>query len=245
MSEYKINLIKEREQKVKVSLEKKTKEKIICEVNLILDASPSMDHEYRSGKVQEVVERIFPIASNFSPTKKLGMFVFSSDSDTLEPMTIDNFIGYVKDKIFDKGYIRGGTTYAPVISYILNSCPRVGFIQSIKNFFRKLFKKEVVVGKPIPVFNIFITDGDNSDHYETERLIKNGSDKHHFWQFVGIGRSSFTFLSRLDDMEGRFLDNADFIQLNDIADISDEKLYDLLLNEFPGWLREARNKNII
>lgn len=38
-----------------------------------------------------------------------------------------------------------------------------------------------------PVYVIFITDGDNSDHYATEELIREYSAKGMFIQFVGIG----------------------------------------------------------
>jgi len=48
-----------------------------------------------------------------------------------------------------------------------------------------------------------------------------------------------------DTMDGRFIDNANFFQLNDLNKISDEELYDRLLAEFPTWLREAKIKRII
>lgn len=52
-------------------------------------------------------------------------------------------------------------------------------------------------------------------------------------------------LKRLDTMEGRVVDNANFIHLNDLATVSDEELYDRLLNEFPSWLQAARDKRIL
>lgn len=50
-------------------------------------------------------------------------------------------------------------------------------------------------------------------------------------------------------MEGRYIDNANFIQIEAISTIPDKQLYDFLLNEFPTWLKEAtkegmRNKQI-
>ncbi|WP_331459286.1 VWA domain-containing protein [Paenibacillus sp. FJAT-27812] len=52
-------------------------------------------------------------------------------------------------------------------------------------------------------------------------------------------------LKQLDTMEGRIVDNANFVHIDDIAAISDERLYDWLLNEFPSWLKAAKEKRII
>lgn len=66
-----------------------------------------------------------------------------------------------------------------------------------------------------------------------------------FWQFVGLGNANYGVLQKLDDLPGRFIDNADFFALDDLDKITDEELYDRLLNEFPQWLREARAKGIL
>ena len=46
-------------------------------------------------------------------------------------------------------------------------------------------------------------------------------------------------------MEGRFIDNANFFALDDIDSISDEQLYERLMGEFPIWLKQAKQKNIL
>lgn len=91
----------------------------------------------------------------------------------------------------------------------------------------------------------FVTDGDNFDRSQTEKLIKEYAKLPIFWQFIGVGDSSFSFLEKLDEMKGRFIDNANFFQVNDIDRISDEQLYNRLLNEYPKWLQEARRKGIL
>lgn len=94
-----------------------------------------------------------------------------------------------------------------------------------------------------PAFIVFINDGG------CKRTIKKpviaSSDKPLFWQFVGIGDSNFEVLEKLDEMDGRYIDNANFFHIKDIETISDNELYDLLLNEFPDWLKEAKEKNVI
>ncbi|SIC26393.1 Uncharacterised protein [Mycobacteroides abscessus subsp. abscessus] len=52
-------------------------------------------------------------------------------------------------------------------------------------------------------------------------------------------------LEKLDTMEGRYIDNANFYHFKDIEQVSDEELYDHLLDEFPSWIKEAREKGVL
>jgi len=96
-----------------------------------------------------------------------------------------------------------------------------------------------------PVFVIFITDGNNSDKKESTDLITHLSKSSIFFQFVGIGKQTFPYLRKLDDLPNRFLDNAGFMHINDISLIDDSVLYENLLNEYPEWLKEATEKGIL
>ena len=42
-----------------------------------------------------------------------------------------------------------------------------------------------------------------------------------------------------------FENNANFFHVNDIASISDDELYNRLLDEFPSWLKEVRRNDIL
>ena len=66
-----------------------------------------------------------------------------------------------------------------------------------------------------------------------------------FWQFVGLGGRSYGILKKLDDMTGRVIDNCDFFELDDLDDISEETLYENMLEEFPSWLVEAKRLGIV
>lgn len=218
----KINLLKEREQKVGICLAKKTDIQIQARVNVMIDISGSMSGMFSSGKVQDVLERLFPIALKLDDNQELDIFAFNNSSKHIEPcVTISNFSDYVS-KYFPM--ISGGTSYSPVMKEVVKMCED---------------------DNSIPVFNIMLTDGDNGDKREAESFIREMSSKHHFWQFIGIGYESFDFLQELDTMSGRIIDNANFFSVNDISKISDEQLYDQLLNEFPTWLKEAKSKNIV
>ena len=66
-----------------------------------------------------------------------------------------------------------------------------------------------------------------------------------FWQFVGLGGRNYGILENLDDMTGRVVDNCNFFALDDLSDMSEEALYENLLEEFPEWLKKAKSKGIL
>jgi hypothetical protein len=112
--------------------------------------------------------------------------------------------------------------------------------QVMEDVIQKYTKEEV---GSAPVFIIFINDGGVVK--STKKVITAAAVQPIFWQFVGIGDSDFEVLKRLDEMEGRIVDNAGFIHIEDISKVSDEWLYGQLLNEFPEWIKEATVKRII
>jgi hypothetical protein len=61
-----------------------------------------------------------------------------------------------------------------------------------------------------------------------------------FWQFVGLG-NNFTKLSTLNSTNK----NVSFFSLNDISTISDDDLYNKLLEEFPTWYKGSETKCLI
>ena len=95
-----------------------------------------------------------------------------------------------------------------------------------------MFKK----GSSDPAFVIFITDGANFDERETDKAIRESSEENIFIQFVGIGNSSFKYLEKLDDLDGRRCDNTGFIKVKDFEKLSDEEVYKQLLSQYPEWI---------
>lgn len=55
----------------------------------------------------------------------------------------------------------------------------------------------------------------------------------------------FSFLANLDDLEGRLIDNANFFAIKDPGSIDNDKLYGLLMNEYPQWLKAAKEVKIL
>ena len=91
------------------------------------------------------------------------------------------------------------------------------------------------------VYILFISDGGVSDARGITKIITDAAKLPIFWQFVGIGGHNYGILKKLDDMDGRVVDNCDFFELDKIHDISEEQLYENVLEEFPDWLKEIKN----
>ena len=96
----------------------------------------------------------------------------------------------------------------------------------------------------IPTFVVFITDGANSDKADAKKALINASNYNIFWKFVGIGKAKFDFLEKLDNLKGRLIDNANFVNFNNIGVISDNELYAQLLTEYNDWLALCRSHGI-
>lgn len=193
-------------------------------VALVLDFSGSMRNLYSNGTVQSVIERIMPIAMQFDDNQELDLWIFESGFKRLGGVTKSNFYGLAQE-IFNK-YRMGGTQYAPVM----------------EDIFSKYVKEEPT---QLPNYIIFITDGDNSDHGSTNKVITELSKYPIFFQFVGIGDEKFNYLQKLDDMGGRYVDNADFFSIKNINEMSDNELYTKLFDEYPSWLSDTKVQNMI
>ncbi len=214
-----------------------------AQVVLVLDYSGSMEQLYSNGFVQRLVERLVPVAMQFDDNGEMELYIFENGCKKHDNnVNSSNVDGLIKREIYGK-YSFGGTSYAPPINMIVehykpNAAKSGGFLGG-------MFGKKPVAQSTDPVFVIFITDGENSDKPQAEKAIIEASNKGIFFQFVGIGNASFTFLDKLDTMEGRFMDNANFFQANDIDKISDKELYERLFNEIPQWIPEAKAKGLI
>jgi uncharacterized protein YegL len=221
--------------KAKVVLEKKQIFGEKAQVAVALDISGSMSNLYSNGTVQELTNRLLGIGLNLDLDGSIDVYAFGANSYEVGTATENNHNGFVSN-MMKKFRLEYDTQYGGAMQKIINKSTK-------KKGLGGLFGKKEVATEPTLVF--FITDGNNSDRALAEKLIKESSDKAIFWQFVGIGHAGFQFLQKLDDMSGRFLDNADFFRVEDLRNVSDEDLYNSLLNEFPQWIKDARSKGIL
>lgn len=204
----KINLRKE---KIGISLAKKNVESIVAEVKVVIDKSGSMYELYKDGTVKETIERLAPLAFKFDDDGAMETMLFNTRIKELPDVTEDNLYSYFDDYI-GEDEADGGTRYDRPIYKILEYAKR----------------RE----KQVPIFVIFITDGEDGDENSTKEALIESSNYDIYYQFVGIGNEKFRFLEELDNLKGRKFDNAGFIKIQDLNKISDERLYEQLLDEF-------------
>lgn len=195
-------------------------------VVFVLDHSGSMRTMYKDGTVQDLLERIFPIAMHFDDNAEMEFYWFDSVYKELDPVNCKNIEGYVRNVILSKNDHFGGTNYAPIMTEILN----------------RYVRREP---SNIPTFVIFITDGNNADKKATKDVLTEASKYNIFWKYVGIGNEKFEFLEKLDELKGRFIDNANFINVSDLGAIDDKSLYKFLLEEYGDWLELCRSHGIL
>lgn len=223
----KIDLLKK---EVKISLSKKNIDREKARVAVVFDASGSMSDLYSRGTVQRAFERVLAIAACMDDDGMLDIWFFGSKCKRTPSVTERDFEDYVT-RTFPK------PNYDRKLGYGNNE-PAV-----IKDVIKKYTEEEP--RKDIPTFVVFFSDGGVYLDKEINKLITQASDKNIFWQFVGLGNANFGALERIDDLPNRFLDNADFFSLSDLDKVSDSDLYNRIFNEFPQWLKEAKNKGIL
>lgn len=222
-----INLLKE---KAKIVLEKKKLVSVRARVGLVLDVSGSMRSLYKGGTVQRVIERILAIATQFDDDGELDCWIYDHEFSRLPAATEKNIDGYVEKYILNNPKISkfGRNDEAPVM--------------------RDVIKKFTVENKSqLPAYITFINDGGvkRGKGDTIDKAVIDSSKYPLFWQFVGIGNSDFGVLRKLDTIEGRVVDNANFFQIDDIDRLTDHELYELLLAEFPDWLEAANKARIL
>ncbi|MBY3433748.1 tellurium resistance protein [Rhizobium laguerreae] len=214
--------------KVQVTLEKKQLTDVVAQVALVLDASGSMNGQYSKGRVQELVDRIVPLAVHFDKNDELETWAFAEKPQQLSSVTLENFNGFInRDNNGWRNWKVGSR---------INEEPAV--IRKVIDFYKKS-------ADGTPVYVIFVSDGGVYKNAEITALMKEAAHLPIFWQFVGIGGSRYGILEKLDTMSGRVVDNCGFFAIDDLHSISEEQLYDRLMDEFPVWLKAARAAGII
>lgn len=207
-----------RKEKVAVELEKHRLTGLQCRVVVVLDTSGSTSGLYRKGVFSRAVERVAPVAAQVDDGAEMQAWAMGSSGVRLADITIGGLPGwlerYTAQRFRDAGGVNNEkAVIAEVLAYV---------------------RAEPL---PIPTLVLFFHDGGVTDDRGTEQAVRGAAGDPVFWQFVGIGRSNYGVLERLDTLSGREHDNTGFFALDDLDAVSDEDLYARLLGEFPDWVR--------
>ncbi|BCM92266.1 hypothetical protein IAD21_04145 [Abditibacteriota bacterium] len=236
--------------KATVSLQKAGLDNHTAKVALCLDISASMTSFYDSGKIQKFAEKVLALGTRFDDDGSIDIFLFGSRAHDVGEMSVDNFSGFISG--LRRQYpLEGGTDYARAMEMIR------------AHYFSQRGPRNQPLSQKIPVYVMFLTDGQTSDPSATRQQVQWSSYEPLFWQFMGLGKSKkdvnssgggfwarafasdFTFLEELDTMGNRYVDNANFFSVGDPDALPDEQLYDLLMSEYPQWVRQAPTKGLI
>lgn len=225
-----------------VSLEKKGVSTERAKVALVLDISASMNGLYRSGAVDRLVQRILAFGHQLDDDGQIDVFTLGKNANHYGTVDAGNYKDCVKD-ILDRYGLEPATMYGKTMEMV-----------------RRHYMSQPDA-KAIPAYVMFVTDGGTQDQRKSETEIMDSSSEPIFWNFMAIGPMpkagpftgkksnrlprGFDFLAYLDDMQGRTVDNANFFAVASPDDPADSDLYDLMMEEYPSWLKDARAKGII
>lgn len=224
---------------------------------LCLDFSGSMRKDYKNGSMQRLCDRILALASQLDDDGAIDLFIFSTEAEYLGEVTLDNFKGVIER--FTANRHMGKTNYVDAFKKVLE---RFGYgeltgaapastpvpTRTLGNLYKQpssLQMTKKVTPAPLsspadePVFVVFLTDGAPTNGIKpTIQTLTDASYAPVFWQFLSIGNESIPFLERLDDLEDRYIDNADYKPVGDVDVLTSTELYTLLLDEYPAWVAE-------
>lgn len=217
--------------KVTVSLAKHNLQSIRAKVAFVLDASGSMTGEFRRGNVQAVLDRIAVLAVQFDDDGSMDIWGFAAKHSKYPDVTLDNLDGYI-DSI-QNAKQRSAWEILPGLGGTNNEPP---VMEEIVDYFKN---------SDMPVYIVFITDGGISKTRAIKDAIRRSANYPIFWKFVGLGGSNYGILEKLDNFTDRLLDNTNFFAIDNFAAMTDESIYDLLLEEFSDWHQVAKEKGII
>ncbi|MFI6982327.1 VWA domain-containing protein [Embleya sp. NPDC050154] len=235
-----------RKEAVRITLEKKGLRDVRARVAIVLDRSGSMRELYGNGAVGRLVERMAPIAARLDDDGELDAWIFADEFAPLDPVRIPELPRWIADNVYIDGRnnrpqsppLPNGAQRSPDhLSGVFGGNNEPAVIEDIIARYRR---------EPgAPVLVLFYSDGGVNRSKQIQRLLTDAAGLPIFWQFVGLGRSNYGILERIDTMPGRLVDNAGFFQVDDIDRISDVELYERILTEFPQWLTAARAAGIV
>lgn len=254
------------------NLKKLKLDDLVARVVVVWDASGSEGYQYSSGATQQVANRMCVLALNLDDNGELESWAYADGKIKLPNITLENLKTYIADiqkretldklapkpvvaeaqpakkkgfweRLFGGGSSTTSSTH-PDLTYWGGIIPGLGYGNNEPVVMRAILD-DCKDGNETPTLVIFVTDGGIDKGAEIQRILVEASRYPIFWQFIGIGGSSYGVLESFDKMEGRYVDNANFFALDDYKSVSDEELYRRLLAEFPTWLKRVKELGML
>ena len=207
-----------RKEKVALVLTKHRMTGLRCRVVVVLDVSGSTSSLYRKGVFSRAVERVAPVAAQVDDGAEMQAWAMGGRAKQLEDITVATLPQWIERYTTKR--------YAEAEGWNNEKA-------AIEDVARYVAENRL----DIPTLVLFFHDGGVTDNRGTEKAIRAVDREPVFWQFIGIGRSDYGILEKLDTLEGRAHDNTGFFALDDLDAVDDAELYDRILQEFPAWMR--------
>lgn len=225
-----LNLEKKQEL-VRLCLEKrKVPTDIRLSVKLVLDVSGSIKWLFDNGTIQELVDRLIPVAMRFDDNQSIEAYAFGTNVAKVNDIQVSDFGSYVNRKFLSEVPSRtlwSGTKYSVALDKVLGDSA----IAKVR-LFGSLFGKKKAEQ---PGYVMFVTDGETQgDEYETEELLRRYQAANVYVQLIGIGNANFSFLERMADK----FSNVGFVTFPRLEVTDDEAMYsELLGQELCEWVK--------
>lgn len=188
-------------------------------VVMCADASGSMFDQYHNGRIQRIVDKFFAFATTLSPSCAMDFWAFAAKSRQLDAVKMHN----VRDYTFAEA--GGFERWMSMLNYQYNNEP-----EAMRDIMM------IYGARREPVMVLFVTDGRIASDWEIEEILIKTSRFPVFWQFIGIHGEEYGVLSRLEQIDGRHTQNAAFMALDDIDEVTDQALFAELLHNLDLWL---------
>lgn len=222
----------------------------ILRTRAAIDASGSMDSNFRSGYVSTSVDRFIAAALKFDDNGELEIGFFNTRFLETPVAVLADAGVYMNTKARTVG-ASGGTEFAPIVAWTLEEDMREGAAEQPQSggFFGSIAKKlfgsnaaPVAVEGALPdcgQYTGIITDGALNNDAGKERFeaaLRKTDAKDSFFQFIGIGNEvDVGYLTRISLK----FTNVGFVHIPNPSKVDDDAFYGLLANDkFIGWIAQ-------
>ncbi|PKN55445.1 MAG: hypothetical protein CVU56_21210 [Deltaproteobacteria bacterium HGW-Deltaproteobacteria-14] len=229
---------------------------IDAEVVVALDVSRTMAPMYLNGSIQELAESLLALAMRFDDDGVVPAWSFGDEAALIGDLDKDGYVGWVAKNVAQgPADLTASCRYAPLIAAIARryfpiEAGRPVTEKKVGGALKRTVREypQLIDRRPFPIFVIVVTGGDCEDPTEAIHEIRRASHLPIFFQFAGISPAGipapdFAFLKRLDRLSDRWVDNCGFFAPRDFTDPAE--LFVGLLNEFPGFMRLERVKDML
>lgn len=206
--------------KAGVSLSKRGLDGVRAEAVVLLDHSLSMDRDYQNGTVQTLVERALGFALQIDTDGTIPVIRFDHGVHKAIDVTADNYATVTQTKLYQRDKM-GSTNLTAALDALLDMAKTT----------------------TQPIFAIVVTDGQPNDTTTVTQRVRELAKYPVFLKFLAI--QEVPYLRKLDNMDGRLIDNADAQFISNPAGMSDLDFADAMTEEWPKWITAAQQVGVL